>query len=159
MTALQIPKGVGYWDDGWMPLPTPERLVRPGWRSQELSRIVTYLQEGTVMRAYFGMADCRFRECGRVLGSRDRSDGEWIWPEGLEHYLTAHAVCLPESFVESMGRNGWRVPEISRDRIFEALLSTRSSTYGDPAHWIEWSREMSRGSHQQPPIEGEKARG
>jgi hypothetical protein len=33
------------------------------------------------------------------MGSRDFTDGMWIWPEGLAHYVHNHGVTLPDDFV------------------------------------------------------------
>jgi hypothetical protein len=33
------------------------------------------------------------------MGSRELTDGLWIWPEGLSHYVRAHGIILPEEFV------------------------------------------------------------
>ena len=34
------------------------------------------------------------------MGSWDLTDGTWVWPEGLAHYIEAHGVILPEEFVD-----------------------------------------------------------
>src|SRR5262245_15617423 len=68
-----------------------------------------------------GFSYCRFH-CGKrwrpwgycvssdLLGTSELTDGEWLWPEGLPHYIDAHDVCLPEEFVARMELHGWRVP-------------------------------------------------
>ncbi len=33
------------------------------------------------------------------MGSKELTDGFWIWPEGLSHYVRAHGILLPEEFV------------------------------------------------------------
>ena len=60
--------------------------------------VATYLSSGTVARAYLGRSACRF--CGERNGSLEFTDGRYIWPEGLAHYVTDHGVRLPDDFVE-----------------------------------------------------------
>lgn len=33
------------------------------------------------------------------MGHRDLTDGVYVWPEGLAHYVKAHAVRLPDDFL------------------------------------------------------------
>ena len=33
------------------------------------------------------------------MGSWDLTDGTWVWPQGLSHYVEVHGVVLPEEFV------------------------------------------------------------
>ena len=37
--------------------------------------------------------------CGALLGTFDMTDGVYVWPEHLEHYLKEHHVRLPDRFV------------------------------------------------------------
>ena len=64
-----------------------------------VERYVTalYLSSGTIARTCMGYATCRV--CGRANGSMELSDGIYIWPEGLAHYLEAHDVRLPTAVV------------------------------------------------------------
>lgn len=85
---------VGYWrspeDQRW---PDPAELVDPNWDPDERSAVCDYLQRGFVARAYLGKAACKL--CGEATGSRELSDGVFIWPEGLAHYVGHHSVRLP----------------------------------------------------------------
>jgi len=143
MLVPTIPKGVGYWgagDGSRLALPRPETLIRPGWQVQDQDRIVAYLRSGTVCAGWCGLAHCRFPECGMSLGSCDLTDGEWLWPQGLEHYVVAHAVCLPETFVETMRTNGWQVPPaLDGDAILTTLEETGHLPFGDLSHWRSWA--------------------
>jgi hypothetical protein len=103
-------KAIGFWirdlsDDSY---PAPQELVGllPDERRRSLTR---YLESGATFRQYFGYAWCRFT-CGSSesvaarmdtrLGTRDLTDGIWVWPEGLAHYVRDHGVVLPEDFIE-----------------------------------------------------------
>jgi len=57
---------------------------------------------------------CRF--CGREIGFRELTDGRWVWPEGLGHYVEAHDVRLPEAFLASV-----RAPDGSATEFLAAL--------------------------------------
>src|SRR5262245_22351958 len=95
-------KAVGYWRDrGARQLPRPQWLVRQGWHAEDQGRMAAYLHSGLTFADWLGFSFCRFG-CGidcRRMGSSDLTDGEWVWPAGLAHYVEAHAVILPEPFV------------------------------------------------------------
>ena len=85
-----------------------------------------------------GYSWCRFR-CGipdRELGCSEMTDGVWIWPDGLAHYVEVHGVPLPEEVIETMRANSW-VPPVelpaSADRRWET----------DSSFWEEWGRSRS----------------
>ena len=44
------------------------------------------------------------------MGSRDFSDGAWIWPEGLHHYVEIHSVRLPAEFINHIQSRDFQVP-------------------------------------------------
>jgi hypothetical protein len=110
---------VGFWirdlrDESY---PAPQELV--GVLPEEQRRSLThYLASGATFEQYFGYAWCRF-VCGEStqsgalglkdgpatrmdtrLGTRDLTDGTWVWPEGLAHYVREHGIVLPEEFME-----------------------------------------------------------
>jgi hypothetical protein len=109
---------VGFWRNPDAPstasLPDPHDLVDPDWDPRERAAVIAYLRGGDVVIYWQGHSWCRFH-CGIPndgMGAGDFTDGEWIWPEGLPHYLEAHAVRPPEEFLEHVRR---RLRE--RDRI------------------------------------------
>lgn len=78
--------------------PAPQELVRADPR---LPRVADYLERGLMFQQYRGYSWCRF-SCGAVdatMGSSEWTDGIWVWPEGLSHYVRAHSVILPEEFI------------------------------------------------------------
>jgi hypothetical protein len=150
MRHPRIPRGVGYWGvargDGslYNRLPRPQALVRPGWHAGELSLIAAYLCNGRPAGYWCGLAHCRFEGCDQSLGSSDLTDGQWIWPDGLEHYLLEHAVCLPEEFISHMSARGWRVPPGAEDDV---TLEGEDFflPFGDLALWVEWAEALASG--------------
>jgi hypothetical protein len=134
-------KAVGYW---WshpkdrLPkndrFPDPTLLVCPSWCAGERKRIAVYLRAGGTYAQWRGLSYCRF-ECGisdADMGSRCLTDGEWVWPEGLAHYLECHKVRLPDEFAASMRRNDWKPPPDSG----QAVQDTHGSP--DTSFWIAW---------------------
>lgn len=90
---------IGYWaGDDNASLPDPGRFVDADWSYEEREAVTEYLSRGFVARAYLGQSNCRI--CGVTVGSRELSDGVYLWPEGLAHYVEAHAVRLPDSVLE-----------------------------------------------------------
>ena len=90
---------LGYWlGPGEPEWPDPRDFVDESWDAREKFEIALYLKHGIVARRYMGYSFCRF--CGENLGSLEYSDGVFLWPEGLAHYVEQHAVVMPRTFVE-----------------------------------------------------------
>ncbi len=93
---------IGFWitnlrDDA---LPSPQELVgdMPASLREQLA---SYLTAGHRFRQFRGYSWCRF-DCGiqySQMGSWDLTDGTWVWPEGLPHYVREHGIVLPSEFV------------------------------------------------------------
>lgn len=91
---------IGYWHDaGWSSLPHPQSLVDPEWEKDRRAKIVAYLEAGKTAATYFGVSYCRFG-CKGWGGTRDLTDGYWVWPELLAHYVEGHQIKLPGEFVK-----------------------------------------------------------
>ncbi|MFC1611737.1 hypothetical protein ACFL6C_12315 [Myxococcota bacterium] len=104
---------IGFWrgpegskDAG---LPDPRDFVDPGWDPQEKRLVVQYLKEGGELHAYLGYSWCRFDTSHRGMGCRDLTDGTYVWPEGLVHYLEVHDVKPPREFITHV------LQQLSRD--------------------------------------------
>jgi hypothetical protein len=93
-------KPVGFWYTGTgSMLPHPDEHRDGVWSQKERRAVLAYLRTGQVKMRYMGFAFCR---CGcedPVPGSADMTDGVWVWPEGLAHYIEEHNVRLPVEFV------------------------------------------------------------
>jgi hypothetical protein len=122
---------IGYWkerlQDGY---PLPQEL-RTEYRPGDGEALATYLEAGAVFKEYRGLSWCR-HGCSAPNGSREFTDGKWVWPEGLAHYVRRHPIVLPREFVD------------------DALVANRSTgASGTPAarhlsaddsYWIDWAR-------------------
>lgn len=45
------------------------------------------------------------------------TDGQWVWPEILAHYVEKYRVKLPREFTDLMSARGWRVPSLSSQEL------------------------------------------
>jgi hypothetical protein len=144
-------KGVGYWrplpkfrSTRGNQFPDPTFLVDPGWCEAEREQITSYLRMGHRYQQWRGMSYCRF-ECGAPvwdMGTRCLSDGEWVWPEGLAHYVECHFVRLPDEFIDSMRRKGWQMP---RD-----IEGANREDHGLPStsFWVNWGRNAMKAAEE-----------
>jgi hypothetical protein len=92
VTSLRL---VGYWGGVW---PDVGDFVDPNWDENERHLVSQYLAGGTMARVAMGHSACRF--CGMRNGYAEYTDGTYIWPSGLGHYVDEHQVRLPREFVE-----------------------------------------------------------
>jgi hypothetical protein len=98
------------WDVRPIP-PDPDGLLWPGdvidltWDASERAKVVKYLKAGKVFMGWMGYSWCRL--CAETepprdpsenqlrdwecLGSTDRFDGKFVWPEGYAHYVETTA--------------------------------------------------------------------
>lgn len=91
---------IGYWKGPCEPdeaLPDPTGFIDPAWDPVIRSEVIGYLRTGEAPFTSAGTSECRL--CGCTNGSEERSDGTFLWPEGLAHYLEFHDVRLPDEFV------------------------------------------------------------
>jgi hypothetical protein len=153
-------KAVGYWNhEGWrfsrsLPpglvaltagFPHPPRLVEVLGACTPDDRVLEYLRSGNTRVQFLGISYCRFGRCAAgPHGSRCVTDGEWVWPEGLVHYVEVHRVPLPAEFLESMERNGWKVPRLSAAQV-QAGASGKDATHWDRLFWVEWTARCFNG--------------
>ena len=128
---------LGYWldvdDDATINYPEPQDLVDDSWLEGERELLASYLNPKQNTLGEWGFSWCRF-ECGitdEEMGSLAFTDGVWIWPQGLAHYIVEHGVTLPDVFVDHARSNGWKVPD------YNESWNTRDI---DPSIWIEWSK-------------------
>jgi hypothetical protein len=129
MSRLEV---LGWWFNPDAPsgLPLPQRLVG-AWRDDERGAVLAYLRAGAAIVTFPEPSFCRF-SCGEAaMGACDLTDGRFVWPEGLPHYVERHDVRLPDPFVaHAVAAAGvvapFRVPK-PRFGLF------------DPAPWQRWA--------------------
>ena len=95
-------KPIGWWIETLADekLPAPQEFVGE-LLSERRTALANYLSDGLRLIQYRGYSWCRFA-CGVArskMGSWDITDGVWVWPEGLAHYVQVHQVILPDEFM------------------------------------------------------------
>ncbi len=124
---------LGYWFHELAPddLPLPQRLVRRS-RATDRELVLRYLRGGRTLVRYGAAARCRFADCASAVGRRELTDGVFVWPEGLAHYVACHDVRLPAHFVAHVrARRGLVQPFV--------LPALRPALY-DARPWRRWAR-------------------
>ncbi|GAA4622164.1 hypothetical protein [Cellulomonas oligotrophica] len=91
---------IGYWSGGhgardW---PDVRDFVDDEMDEEERVHVGLYLRNGLVARAFMGYSPCRLCD-RRANGNLELTDGVYVWPEGLPHYVMDHSVRLPRDFV------------------------------------------------------------
>lgn len=121
---------IGYWKEGLRDdYPFPQEL-RAEYTSGLADKLATYLESGKFFISYLGRSWCRFGCSGRN-GSAEFTDGVWVWPEGLAHYVRHHPVALPADFL----RDAASAKSASAFRWPPALVQR-----ADDSYWIGWAR-------------------
>jgi hypothetical protein len=122
-------RAIGFWfnEAAPGPYPRPQDLVGR-WPAARRRAVIAYLEAGATFEAYPAWSFCRFGcgIAGRAMGRRDLTDGVWVWPEGLAHYVEAHGVSLPDAFVAAVGRG------VIRPAPADARIDDRP--------WLAWGR-------------------
>jgi hypothetical protein len=89
---------IGCWKSEVNPAwPDVRDFIDLEWDDGERDEVLWYTKSGTTARAFMEPSMCRL--CGTRNGSAEDTDGTYIWPEGLAHYIEAHGVRLPAEFV------------------------------------------------------------
>ena len=65
--------------------PWPSHLVEIGAGHENRIKVAAYLKAGHECNHDRGAYRCHL--CGAALGCFSRTDGTWIWPDGLDHYV------------------------------------------------------------------------
>ena len=100
----RIPWAIGFWREPDIPdhrFRHPIAFVDSEWDLAERRLVAHHLRSAKRADSCLGYSWCRFH-CGvddAEMGDSDFSDGLWLWPEGLAHYVLEHAVRLPEEFL------------------------------------------------------------
>lgn len=141
MRRAQIPRAIGFWRGPQIrdhPFRHPVAFVDTAWDLDERRLVAHYLGSGKRVTSYLGFSWCRFH-CGiddEEMGDSEFSDGLWLWPGGLPHYVLEHAVRLPEEFLDHV-----RNEAEHRDREYP-FVEDELTTH-DFDSWVAWSNENS----------------
>ena len=120
---------IGYWKATFLDEYPAPQWVAGAMSAPDAERVARYLDAGLGVSQSFGLSWCRFG-CGH-LGSGERSDGIWQWPDGLSHYVRVHQVALPVEFVEHV-----------RENRLHPRSAEHKSVGDDESFWLRWSAEL-----------------
>jgi hypothetical protein len=70
------------------------------------------------------------------MGDSDLTDGTWLWPQGLVHYVKIHGVALPDEFVADARAKAGEVPGLSEAFSREWVVRGRHTI--DWEYWKTW---------------------
>nr|BEK63113.1 hypothetical protein KPHV_03400 [Kitasatospora purpeofusca] len=116
---------LGFWMTPEDPsLPDPAGLVDPAWEESHRQWVADYLDRGQVAGSWMGVSRCRLCSCPN--GSRDLTDGYYLWPEGLSHYVLDHSVRLPGEFLAHVGQRLDTLEELERDSSWWRRNATKA---------------------------------
>jgi hypothetical protein len=99
-------------------MPDPRDLIDESWSNQERELVASYFEHGFRPWAFAGQSYCRL--CGKVNGSAELTDGAYLWPEGLAHYIREHSVKLPNEVLAHVRRRYDEVDSLDVDRDWSA---------------------------------------
>ncbi len=107
-------KWFGFWRDGHGKddhLPLLKLWIEPNWQPSDRADLVRYIEQSPVVVAASNVqSPCPI--CGRLLSSSSfQSDGVWLWPQDLIHYLAEHWIRIPDEFADRIRANGYTPPE------------------------------------------------
>jgi hypothetical protein len=126
---------IGYWKaefrDGY---PAPQWIADQA-EASDSQRVAAYLESGWAASWSPGLSWCRFG-CG-YCGASELSDGVWLWPDGLVHYVREHHVALPAEFIVHVRQN--REP---------ARLQEGEEIQVDETDWLRWAAELTTPARQ-----------
>ena len=115
--------------------PHPGDLIRP-MPDAVKAQVLGYLRSGRVIVDFMGWSYCRI--CGKSgpeMGCSEMTDGHWLWPDGLPHYVEVHDVALPADFVARAVASGGVVPQPVE---IPALPDLKWET----ETWIDWAEKF-----------------
>jgi hypothetical protein len=108
-------KLLGYWKNNYKEnekYPNPNKFLSSQFWDDIYKKyyihkdyIVTYLDGGIRLNHYRGFSTCRI--CSDILGSCERTDYVYIWPDKLSHYVKEHDLILPIDFIEHTLKEDW----------------------------------------------------
>jgi hypothetical protein len=133
---------IGYWDgpETAEGLPDVCDFVSTDVDPDEKRAVAAYLRAGAVLAVAAGTSVCRL--CGSPNGSAEQTDGEnFIWPQGLTHYVEKHGVRLPEDVVTVAKRGS--IPSMTLKRFEDELLGTGETT-ADAGWWHSLAQNTDR---------------
>lgn len=90
---------IGYWaSDSSAEWPVVNTWIDRNWEPRERDAVIEWLSSGERVIQWLGWSKCRV--CGCNNGDTDLSDGVYLWPDGLLHYVRSHHIRMPRAFID-----------------------------------------------------------
>ena len=127
-------KWFGVWretDADDVAFPVRAELVDTCWKPEDIAQLLGYLNQAPVaITSLLPHGNCTL--CGDDTGDPGRwhSDGVWLWPGRLGHFVEKHSIRLPDEMVEHI-RGARHLPPSSLDIAVEELPWPEDSGVGD----------------------------
>lgn len=96
-------------DDTGRPVLSPARprITDPA----ERAKLLAYLRGGTVLQAAAGLVDDVFdATVARAVPANTRTDGTWVWQDGLAYYLETYGIAPEPEFLRHIAGLGYEHP-------------------------------------------------
>lgn len=92
-------------------LPLLEHVIDDNWIPYDKTILLNYLNKSPIVVAgSFPEIKCELCD-EKVRTSVYSSDGVWLWPTDLVHYVSEHAVKLPIDFIEHIRQMEYLPPK------------------------------------------------
>lgn len=120
MTIDNSRRYFGVWSENdYVGQPSVALWVNEKSKVDDIDKVLRYLKESVVVVTI--PVACRCVLCEKKVATVGwQSDGVWLWPTSLYHYVSEHHVTIPERMQENMRSNGYRIcpeNEIDLDRL------------------------------------------
>lgn len=102
---------VGYWGT-WR---DDTKLPKPNSANYDVPSVADKLKNSHYLRGYRGASTCRI--CGESVGAGELTNYEYVFPDGLSHYVEEHEIELPNFLVESLMKEHAPSPELSDVKV------------------------------------------
>lgn len=126
---------VGFWKSSLKDVPDFPLPMKAPTPTPDREQIADYLRNSYTVAADLGVSFCRFRNGppNSEMGCRDKSDGTWLWPEGLAIYVSQFDIILPDCFLEHIRKNQYKIPAgLDNERL--------DLRHWDRSFWVSWGK-------------------
>lgn len=110
-------KGFGYFTPDDLDIGVHAKdFVDHAWPSEERNKVLNYLRDCySTCYTVFERLPCYICNEFDVRSSQDMTDGGWVFPQALIHYVEQHHVVPAKPFLEHIRNNNYQVPELPDD--------------------------------------------
>jgi hypothetical protein len=92
-------------------IPPVDEFIDQDWRPSDWEQLANYVAHAPVVLASAMLpVKCPLCDESYLDPGSYSSDGEWLWPTSLAHYVTRHYVRPPDALIEHIRKNGFKIP-------------------------------------------------